>query len=104
MASAKISKKRREEYLDLLRQSGEEKMYQAVIGCGMISAAVCQCPENEILNESEGMLYLFRQTGKEEYLTISKLLRKAAHVVYWQLMSQNPDKKPNKKKFLMSVS
>ena len=104
MASTKISKKRREEYLELLHASGAAKMYQAVIGIGMKSSADCDSPEDLILDESDAMLFLYRQTGKEEYLTISKLLRKAAHVVHRQLMIQNSNKKPNRKRFLYSVA
>ena len=100
MASKSISKKRREEYIELLHSSGEEKMYQAVIGIGMKSSAVCNNPEDQILDESDAMLFLYRRTGKEEYLAISKLLRKAAHVVHRQLMIQNANKKPNRKRFL----
>jgi len=104
MASKSISKKRREEYLELLHTSGAAKMYQAVIGIGMKSSADCDSPEDLILDESDAMLFLYRQTGKEEYLTISKLLRKAAHVVHRQLMIQNSNKKPNCKRFLYSVA
>lgn len=100
MASKKISKKRREEYVKLLHKSGEEKFYAAAVGVGMKESARCPNPEVQILDESDAMLYLYRRTGKEEYLRISKLLRKAAHVVYRQLLSQNADKKPNPKRFL----
>ena len=100
MASTRISKKRREEYVKLLQKNGEDKMYHAVIGIGMKASANCSNPEDQILDESDAMLFLYRRTGKEEYLTISKLLRKAAHVVYRQLMIQNSNKKPNRKRFL----
>ena len=100
MASKSISKKRREDYVNILRASGGDKLYAAAIGVGMKAAAHCLNPEDQILDESDAMLYLHRRTGKEEYLIISKLLRKAAHVVYRQLLAQNSDKKPNRKRFL----
>ena len=100
MASKSISKKRREEYIRLLRKSGEDKLYAAVIGIGMKAAVHCSDPEDLIMDESEAMLYLYRRTGKEEYIIISKLLRRAAHVVYRQLLMQNPNKKRNNKRFL----
>jgi len=103
MASTRISKKRREEYIELLQSSGEDRMYKAVIGFGMKSSVNCSNPEDNILDESDAMLFLYRQTGREEYLTISKLLRKAAHVVYRQLMAQNSNKKPNRKRFLIAI-
>ena len=100
MASIRISKKRREEYVELLHKSGEEKMFQAAVGIGMKVSADIPNPEDGILDESDAMLTLYRRTGQEEYLTLSKLLRKAAHVVYRQLMIQNSNKKPNRKRFL----
>ena len=100
MPSKLISDVRREEYVKLLHLSGEDKMYQTVIGIGMKASANCSNPEDSILDESDAMLFLYRRTGEEEYLTISKLLRKAAHVVYRQLVIQNSDKRPNHKRFL----
>ncbi len=100
MASKSISKNRREEYVRLLHSSGEERLYTAAIGIGMKASAHVMNPEDQILDESDAMLYLYRRTGKEDYFVISKLLRKAAHVVYRQLMAQDSDKKPNRKRFL----
>lgn len=100
MASKSISKKRREEYVKLLHASGEEKLYTAAVGVGMKASAHCSNPEVQILDESDAMLSLYRRTGKEEYFIISKILRKAAHVVYRQLLAQDSDKKPNPKRFL----
>ncbi len=100
MVSKSISKKRREEYVKLLHSSGEERLFAAAVGIGMKESARYSNSEVQILDESDAMLYLYRRTGKEEYFIISKLLRKAAHVVYRQLLAQNSDKKPNRKRFL----
>jgi len=100
MVSKSISKKRREAYIKLLHTSGENKLYAATIGIGMKAAAHCSNPEIQILDESDAMLYLYRRTGQEEYLLISKCLRKAAHVVYRQLLSQDANKQPDHKRFL----
>lgn len=104
MPSKTIGKKRREEYLQLLNSAGEERLFKGAIGIGMKQAASNHSPEIEILDESEALLKLFRQTGKEEYLILSKILRKAAHVVYRQLINQNPDKQINTKRFLTVVA
>jgi hypothetical protein len=102
--TAKISKKRREEYIRLLFNAGEDRFYQAVIGIGMKQSVHVPNPEDSILNESDALLKLYKATGKEEYLVLCKLLRKAAHVVYWQLIKQDPNKKHNAKRFLTLVS
>ena len=100
MSSTMISKKRREEYVKLLHNSGEDRLYAAAVGVGMKASAHCSSPEVQILDESDAMLSLYRRTGKEEYFIISKLLRKAAHVVYRQLLAQDSNKRPNRKRFL----
>jgi len=101
--ATQISKKQRETHLRMFHKLGPDRFYHKVIGAGMIHSVETPDPEVAMLNTAEGFLYLFRRTGNEEFLLISKILRRAAHVVYRQLMRQNKEKKPNRR-FIASVA
>lgn len=99
-----ITKKVREDYICVLNSVGENGLFETTVGIGMKRSASIKNPEELILDESEGFLKLYRQTGDDRFLTISKILRKAAHVVYRQLLLQNPKKKFNIRRFLTRVA
>ena len=103
-ASKKISKKVIDSHLQLLHKLGTDGLYKRAIGVAMMSVAKINNPDIGLLDLSDSFLSLYRRTGELEYLTISRVLRRSAHVVYRQLMKQNNNKKPNMKRFLTVVS
>jgi len=99
-----LSKKQRSLHVEMLHSYGEGGFYQRAIGAGMMKSANSSNPEVRMLDISEAFMALYRTTGNNDYFTISKSLRRAAHVVYRQLLKHNKDKKSNVKRFITTVA
>lgn len=100
MATKQINEDLQIKYLNMLRQLGENGLFRRAVGTGLIDSGDVSEPDLEILNLAEAFFALHRRTGNENYFIIAKVLRRAAHVVYRELMRQNKDKKPNFQRFL----
>lgn len=82
-------------YLEYLKKHGEQILYKRTVGEGLI--AIVDNPEIDflLLDYSDSFFTLYRKTGEEEYFTLGKILRRAAHVIYRQIMKQNENRLPN---------
>jgi hypothetical protein len=76
-------------YLSTLKNKGEVGLYRKIVGSGIINSLEIQHPDVEILNLSENFFCLFRRTGEHEHFLIGKVLRRAAHAIYRQLLRLN---------------
>lgn len=101
--SRKLSSATREKYINFFDTYGEEGLYKRIVGSGLLSSAQIPDPEVRILDDSEGFFILFRRSGEEKFFVIGKVLRRAAHVIYRELMRQNKDRKPNFQRFLNAI-
>jgi hypothetical protein len=101
MAQKTINKLQREVHLKSLKKHGAQGFYERIVGAGMMKAASMDNPEVIMLDRAEAFMALSRRDGeyKQEYFIISKILRRAAHIVYRQLLRQNKSKKTNNRFF-----
>jgi hypothetical protein len=95
MAIKKLSKDFRENYITMLMEYGEDNLYKRVSEEGFLLDKVGA--PNNILDYSESFFALYVTTGKEEYFTIGKVLRRAAHAIYRALQRKNDEKLFNKR-------
>lgn len=103
MAIKKLSEEMCNNYINLLKEHGEEGLYRRAIGAGFLRLVKIDSPDLEIMDYSDAFFALYRRTGEEIYFSIGKILRRSAHAVYRELMRQNKDKKPNYQRFLNVV-
>ncbi|HVI40804.1 MAG TPA: hypothetical protein VM577_09100 [Anaerovoracaceae bacterium] len=103
MAIKKLSEETCNDYIEMLNKHGEEGLYRRAIGAGFLRLTKTDSPDLEILDYSDAFFALYRRTGEDVYFTIGKVLRRAAHAVYRELMRQNKSKKPNYQRFLNVV-
>jgi len=78
----RVAKKLKVNYEKLLVQKGEEHFYKCAVGSGFMDRLNCKHSEILVLDRAEAFFTLFRQTGNDNYFTIGKILRKAAHRLY----------------------
>lgn len=90
-------------FLDLLEESGEDGVYRRAVGNGLILSTASPNPDIEIMDSADAFFAKYRRTGDEKFFSLGKALRRAAHVVYRELMRQNKEKKPNYHRFLNVV-
>lgn len=80
-------------YVDILISSGEEGLYQRVVGMGVMRyAAKIKEPEVELLDLSESFFVAFRRTGDERLFIVGKVFRRAAHTLYRKLYKVTSEK------------
>ncbi|SRR6266581_2514962 len=96
-----ITEKNIVEYKKLLDKKGEDGFYRYSVATGIKLSVSKPNPHLEILELSEAMLLLNRQTGDEIYSIFSRIFRRAAHTLYRQF-NKEEDKKISKK-FLRAV-
>jgi hypothetical protein len=84
----KLPKDLCDSYISVLSQHGQEYLYKCVVDEGMERLDKIETADN-ILDFSDSFFALYKKIGQEEYFTIGKILRKAAHVIYRQLQLQN---------------
>lgn len=102
MVSQQIPKKIKLNYLNILSTYGEVGLFQRAVGDGIIKSASIKDIDIKMLNLSEAFLGLFRRTGDDNFASISRAIRRAAHAVNRQLMRQDADRK-HSKRFLYVV-
>jgi len=78
----RLAEKLKTEYENLLVSKGEEYFYRYAVGSGFMDKVTYEHPEILMLDKAEAFFTLFRQTGHENYFTIGKILRRAAHRLY----------------------
>lgn len=78
----RLAEKLKTEYENLLISKGEEYFYRYAVGSGFMDRVNYSNTEILMLDKSEAFFTLFRQTGHENYFTIGKILRRAAHRLY----------------------
>lgn len=81
-----ISNKVKTEYLHTLRKHGHEAAYRRAIGNAFIRLKDTNHPEIELLDLSEAFLTLYRRSGDGNYFALSRIIRRAAHAVYRELL------------------
>lgn len=104
MASKQVPKKIKTSYLEMLATYGEEGLFQRCVGAGMTRSVDTKDIDVELLDLSDAFLALFRRTGDDRFFVISRAQKRAAHVIYRQLLKMYDDKKPNYKRFLNLVA
>jgi hypothetical protein len=82
-------------YLKSLKKHGDDVFYKKVVGLAFIRKAdeVSASPHVELLELSECFFKLARRTGEGVYFDIAKILRRAGHAVYRELVRQNKAEK-----------
>jgi len=99
--SSRISKSEKEKQIRLLHRHGAQGLYEKAVGAGVMIAATNCNYDVEILDLSRSFFELYRRTGNEDYATVSRILRRAAHAVYRQLVRSG--KKNSDPRFLTLV-
>ena len=99
----KLSEKIKTTHLSVLRKYGAQGFYERAVGGGMLQSAKTEHPEIHMLDMAEAFFALFRSTGEEDYATISRLFRKAAHTVYRELKRQNGNKNTEKHRRFLTL-
>ena len=98
----KVTKRIQDEYETLLRDVGEDRFFTHVFGNGVSARRHYEYPEITMLEQAEAFFSLFRTTGDYNCFIIGKILRRAAHRLYRDGRSKNPEY-PINKKFLNSI-
>jgi hypothetical protein len=91
-----------EKYANLLKTSGENGIFRHAVAEAVIRSIHTVNPELEILDAAESFFTLYRRTGEENYFTIGRVLRRAAHKVYREFLRMN-NKKTINMRFLNMV-
>lgn len=91
------------QYLEALKRYGEEGLYRHAIGQSIMLSAKCPEIDVVVMDYADSFFVLYRRTGEEEYFTIGRTLRRAAHTLYRELLRQNKERKPNFDRFLNAV-
>ena len=99
----KIPERVKERHLQMLKQVGEDGLYKEAIAACLFNIDKRKHPEIDALDLSEAFLSLYRRTGDSEYLVIHRVLRKAAHKVYWELSKQSDFKRYYSERFITLV-
>lgn len=97
-----VTKRIREEYEALLKDVGEARFYDHVFKTGAAARKHFENPENMVLDQSDAFFALFRSTGNQNYFTIGRVLRRAAHKIFRD--GQEDGKLKVNKRFLHSVN
>ena len=89
-----------DEYVAILQTYGYEGFCNHIITCGLLRET--SFLDIYYLDQSEAIFHLFRETQNENYLAVSKGLRRAAHKLHRQYLRINTDY-PKNKRFLKLI-
>lgn len=103
MTIKKLSKDVCSSYIDALTKYGEDGLYKKTVGAGFLMLLKVANPDVEIMDYSDAFFALYRRTGDESFFQIGRVLRRASHTIYRELMRQNKEKKPNFDRFLNGI-
>jgi len=98
-----LSDELRDKYLELLKSHKEDYVYKYTVGMGLTSLDNNPDIDSTILDYAEGFFSLYRRTGDEDYFTLGKILRRAAHVLYRENRRKYKKLRSNYKRFLSLV-
>ena len=104
MSSKPVPKIVKDSYLNMLITYGENGLFQRCVGKGMIRSTEIKDIDVKMLDLAVSFYKLFKRTGNEKFAIISRALKRAAHVLYRQLLRINEEKKPNYKRFLTLIA
>ena len=96
-AKMRVTKRIQEEYEKLLRDVGEGGFYDHILGTAVLARKHYDHPENTMMEQGEAFFCLFRTTGNENFFTIGKILRRAAHKLYRDSRNKDADYPANKR-------
>lgn len=102
MPNLKVTRRTREEYERLLSSRGEAGFYRYILGRGVIERVDYAFPEVLLLDRAEAFFAMARSTGNVQYFVIGRLLRKAAHRLYYNSRKSNIEH-PINRRFLNIV-
>lgn len=86
--------------LDILSINGEEGLYEHLCKAADKIMTVEEYPEADLIELSDKFFSLYRSVGEDNFFTLGKVLRRAAHSIYRKSFKFYPNKKVNTKKFL----
>jgi len=95
MSTIRVPKRALEDYERCLKSKGEQGLYNSVVGQGFNDRVTIANPELILLNRSEAFFSLYRSSGNEDYFTIGRILRKAAHRLYRQFRRMDEERPVN---------
>jgi hypothetical protein len=101
--NAIISEEAIDQIKEIHKKHGSEGFFKKVIGDAFLNLHNNSEPDLILLNYSEAFFVMYRRTGEDYYSDLGRILRRAAHKVYRELMKQNKNKKPNFNRFLTAV-
>lgn len=102
----RLEKKIKDQYESKIKVGGPDTLYKFVIGQGIINKnkQTCQHPELVLLDHSEAFFSFYRKDNVEINFLIGKVLRKAAHKLYRELLKSSKDEEyPVNARFLNVV-
>lgn len=102
MYVTQINKRIQAEYEARLKKTGEEGLYRHILGQAIINKGDMIHPEIIIMDHADAFFAAFRRTGNENFFTIGRILRRAAHRLFRELRRMNKDY-PNNSRFLRLV-
>ena len=89
MTNKKLTAPQIEMHRDRLAKLGEIRLYERAVGDGIKRFAHgVKSPEIELLDMAEAFFMAHRRGEGEEFFTIGRALRRAAHTVYRTLLKQ----------------
>lgn len=97
-----LTTKAAQSYVQILHDKQELGFYKHIIAAGIKRTLTTENPDVEVLDLSEQFFSLNRRTPNEDYFTIGKILRRAAHTLYRNLNAINQNR-PKNSKFLQLV-
>jgi len=71
-----------------LLAKGDEGFYKYVLGSAFNTKADYEHPDVVLLDAAESFFAIFRQTGNDNYFTIGRIMRRAAHRLHRTLGKQ----------------
>ncbi len=103
MGQRKISEKVGKDYIQALTDMGPEALCFELVKRGLNEAKNTTTPELDLLEFAEAFFILHRRTENYGYAEVGKIVRKAAHIVYRELLKKDKNKAPNPERFLTLV-
>ncbi len=75
-----------------LLAKGDDGFYKYILGSAFNSRVDHEHPDVTLLSVSESFFSLFRQTGNDNYFTIGRIMRRAAHRLHRTLGHPTDDR------------
>ena len=97
-----LTTKAAQSYVQILKDKDIEGFFKHIIAAGIKRTLTTDNADVEVLELSEQFFLLNRRTPNEDYFTIGKILRKAAHTLY-RNFGKTDVNRPKNSKFLQLV-